>query len=169
VIVIFFAMTCIMTYPVIANFSTEFAGWGDFTIGRDVTHSLWKIWWYDYSIENNLDSSHTNFIFYPEGVDVLLHNSFAIFLGLALKQLFNYAQTWNILFFIGYVFGGYSCFLLSNHFKKNFLASIIAGTIFTFGTFHMAHSTVHVGLSTIFWIPLTILFLFRISKKPDKN
>ena len=157
-----------MTYPVIANFSTEFAGWGDFTIGRDVTHSLWKIWWYDYSIQNNLDVSHTNFIFYPGGVDVLLHNSFAIFLGLALKQLFNYVQTWNILFFIGYVLGGYSCFLLSNHFKKNFLASIIAGTIFTFGTFHMAHSTVHVGLSTIFWIPLTILFLFRISKNPTK-
>jgi len=48
----------------------------------------------------------------------------------------NYAAAWNIIWVLGFVFGGYGCYLLANNFNKNYLSSIIAGIIFTFTTYH---------------------------------
>ena len=66
------------------------------------------------------------------------------------------------------VFGGYGCYLLANNFNRNYLSSIIAGIIFTFTTYHMAHSFVHIGLSMVVWLPIFVLFLFKLLEKQSK-
>jgi hypothetical protein len=69
---------------------------------------------------------------------------------------------------LGFVFGGYGCYLLANNFNRNYLSSIIAGMIFTFATYHMAHSLLHIGLSMIVWLPIFVLFLFKLLEKQSK-
>lgn len=168
VILIFFAITCIITFPVIIKFNTEFAGIGDHPGGGDIWHSVWNFWWFNYALKNDLDPLKTNYIFYPNTVTILQHHPFAFYISTVLVQFLDYVQTWNVLWLFGFVFGGYGCFLLANHFNKNFFASLIAGSIFTFGTYHTTHSVVHIGLTTIVWIPLSILYLFKISESPSK-
>ena len=85
-----------------------------------------------------------------------------------LLQFFNYTVTWNLIWISSFIFGGYGAFLLANHFNKNFYTSIIAGIIFTFSTYHMAQSNVHIGLSMIVFIPIFVLILFKISEKNSK-
>ena len=134
---IFFILTIILTFPVILDFSSELPGEGC----HDKCHMMWRIWWADYSIQNNLDFFNTDYIFYPHGTSI--GGNLALFttgLGLAIFKLTNnLISVYNTLFFVGFAFGGYSAYLLANHFNRNFYSSIIAGVVFTFSTYHLMH------------------------------
>ena len=165
VILIFSILTIIFTFPVILDFTTEAAGLACY----DKCHMMWRFWWTDFSFQNDLDFQHSNYIFYPEGADVGGNLAyFTTSIGFLLIQLVNYATAWNIIWFLGFVFGGYGCYLLANNFNRNYLSSIIAGIIFTFTTYHMAHSLVHIGLSMVVWLPIFVLFLFKLLEKQSK-
>jgi len=164
VILIFSVLTVIVTFPVILNLS-ESSG----EECGDKCHMMWRIWWADFSFQNGLDFQHSNYIFYPNGIDIGGNLAyFTTFIGFLLVQFLDYTATWNILWFSGFIFGGYGCYLLANNFNKNYLSSIIAGIIFTFTTYHMAHSLTHIGLSMIVWLPIFILFLFKLLEKQSK-
>jgi len=162
IIGIFLILTAILTFPVIVDFGNLSAGDGCY----DKCHMMWRFWWNEFSIENNLDFMHTNYQFYPDGVNVsgnLAH--FTTGLSSILLNSLGYNATWNTILFLGFIFGGYGAYLLSNHFTKNFYSSLIAGIIFTFGTYHMAHANSHIGLTMVVWIPVFILCLFKILNK----
>ncbi len=165
VVFIFSILTVILTFPVILDFTSEAVGFGCY----DQCHMMWRIWWADFSFQNGLDFSHSNYIFYPDGADIggnIAH--FTTFIGFLLIQFLDYTATWNAIWFLGLVFGGYGCYLLANNFNKNYLSSIIAGIIFTFTTYHMAHSLIHIGLTMIVWLPIFVLFLFKLLEKQSK-
>ena len=165
VVFIFSVLTVIITFPIILDFASDTAGLDCY----DTCHMMWRFWWADFSFENGLDFQHSNYIFYPDGVGISGNLAyFTTFLGFSLVQFLNYIVVWNIIWFLGLVFGGYGCYLLANNFNKNYLSSIIAGIIFTFTTYHMAHSLVHIGLSMIVWLPIFVLFLFKLLEKQSK-
>jgi len=165
VVFIFSILTIILTFPVILDFASEAAGFGCY----DKCHMMWRIWWTDFSFENGLDFQHSNYIFYPDGVDIGGNMAyFTTFIGFLLVQFLDYVIAWNIIWFLGLVFGGYGCYLLANNFNKNYFSSIIAGTIFTFTTYHMGQSLAHIGLSMIVWLPIFVLFLFKLLDKQSK-
>ena len=165
VILIFSVLTVIFTFPVIFDLTTEAAGLDCY----DQCHMMWRIWWADFSFQNGLDFHHSNYMFYPDGADIGGNLAyFTTFIGFLLVQFLDYVAAWNIIWFLGFVFGGYGCYLLANNFNKNYLSSIIAGMIFTFGTYHMVHSMLHIGLSMIVWLPIFVLFLFKLLEKQSK-
>lgn len=145
-----------------ANFGTEFAG-----IGVDIWNNVWKWWWTKYAFENNLNWLQTDYIFYPYGVNVGKESLFTMLVAY-IFQFLDYVQIWNMLWITGFIFGGYGAFLLSYHFNKNFLASIAAGAIFTFSTYHTTQAVSHIDLAFITWIPLSILFLFKMTETNSK-
>ena len=160
VVLIFFALTCILTFPVITNFGDHLAGF--FT--GDPEHMLWRFWLMKFSLDNGLDPFQTNQIFHPNGVTILHHNIFSTSLASFLLSFLELIPTWNTIFFLGFIFGGYGCYLLANYFTRSLIPSIIAGIIFTFSIYHIVHASFHVGLLTIMWIPIYILYLFKISE-----
>ena len=146
VVFIFCILTVIFTFPVILDFASEAAGFDCY----DKCHMMWRFWWADFSLENDLDFQHSDYIFYPDGTSIGGNQAhFTTFLGVMLVQFLDYTVTWNVIWFLGFVFGGYGCYLLANNFSKNYLSSIIAGIVFTFTTYHTAHSISHIGLSMI--------------------
>jgi len=159
---IFFVLTSILTFPAIANFGSEFAG-----TGPDIWNNVWKWWWTKYAFENNLDWLKTDYIFYPTGVNIGKESLFTMLFSYVF-QFLDYVQIWNVLWFGGYVFSGYGAFLLAYHFNKNFIASLVAGAIFTFSTYHTTQAVSHVDLAFIVWIPLSILFLFKMTETKSK-
>ena len=66
IIGIFLILTAILTFPVILDFGNNAAGDGCY----DKCHMMWRFWWSEFSNENNLDFTHTNYQFYPDGVNV---------------------------------------------------------------------------------------------------
>ena len=165
VVFIFSILTMILTLPVILDFANEAAG----LACDDSCYVMWRFWWTDFSFENDLDPQYSNYIFYPDGINIGIGSSLLpIAIGFLLVQFLDHVTAWNIIWFLGLVFGGYGCYLLANNFSKNYLSSIIAGIIFTFTTYHMSHSLAHPGLSMIVWLPIFVLFLFKLLEKQSK-
>ena len=165
VVFIFSILTVILTFPIILYFGDEAAGIECY----DKCHMMWRFWWADFSFQNSLDFHHSNYMFYPGGTDIGGNLAyFTTFIGFLLVQFLDYTTAWNVIWFLGFVFGGYGCYLLANNFNKNYFSSIIAGIIFTFTTYHMAHSFAHIGLSMIVWLPIFVLFLFKLLEKQSK-
>jgi len=165
VLVTFLILTTIVTFPVVLDFGTEAAGQGCY----DKCHMMWRMWWAGFAVDNNLDFHHTQYLFQPVGTEVSGNLAqFTTGIGAILQNIVGNTLTWNIIWLSGFVFGGYGAFLLAEHFTKNPFASIIAGIIFTFSTYHIVHSNFHIGLSMIVWIPLFALILFKILQKDSK-
>ena len=165
VVFIFSILTMILTLPVILDFANEAAG----LACDDSCYMMCRFWWTDFSFENDLDPQYSNYIFYPDGINIGIGGSLLpIAIGFLLVQFLDHVTAWNIIWFLGLVFGGYGCYLLANNFSKNYLSSIIAGIIFTFTTYHMSHSLAHPGLSMIVWLPIFVLFLFKLLEKQSK-
>ena len=165
VVFIFSILTMVLTFPVILDFTNEAAG----LACDDSCYTMWTFWWVDFSFENDLDPQYSNYIFYPDGINIGIGSSLLpIAIGFLLVQFLDHVTAWNIIWFLGLVFGGYGCYLLANNFSKNYLSSIIAGIIFTFTTYHMSHSLAHPGLSMIVWLPIFVLFLFKLLEKQSK-
>ena len=160
VLVTFLILTTIVTFPVVLDFGTEAAGQGCY----DKCHMMWRMWWAGFAVDNNLDFHHTQYLFQPVGTEVSGNLAqFTTGIGAILQNIVGNTLTWNIIWLSGFVFGGYGAFLLAEHFTKNPFASIIAGIIFTFSTYHIVHSNFHIGLSMIVWIPLFALILLLSS------
>ena len=165
VVFIFSVLAVIITFPIILDFASEAAGLECY----DKCHMMWRFWWTAFSFENGLDFQHSDYIFYPDGTDIGGNVAyFTTFIGFLLVQLLDYTTAWNVIWFLGLIFGGYGCYLLANNFNKNYLSSIIGGIVFTFTTYHMAHSMTHIGLSMIVWLPIFVLFLFKLLEKQSR-
>ena len=66
-----------------------------------------------------LDFQHPNYIFYPDGTEYWWKLAyFTTFIGFLLVQFVDYVTAWNIIWFLGFVFGGYGCYLLANQFQQ---------------------------------------------------
>jgi len=165
VLVTFLILTMIVTFPVVLDFGTEAAGAGCY----DKCHMMWRMWWAGFAVDNNLDFHHSQYIFQPNGTQISGNLAqFTTGIGAVLQNVLGSTLTWNIIWLSGFVFGGYGAFLLAEYLTKNPLASVIAGIIFTFSTYHIVHSNFHIGLSMIVWIPLFALILFKILQKDSK-
>ena len=103
VILVFSVLTVIFTFPVILDLTTEAVGLDCY----DQCHMMWRIWWADFSFQNGLDFQHSNYMFYPDGVDIGGNLAyFTTFIGFLLVQFLDYVAAWNIIWFLGFVFGG---------------------------------------------------------------
>ena len=109
---VFLILTMIVTFPVILDFTTEAAGQGCY----DKCHMMWRIWWADFSNENNLDFYHSQYIFQPNGVSISGNLAqFTTGIGSILLNTFGNILTWNIIWLSSFVFGGYGAFLLAEY------------------------------------------------------
>ena len=163
IILFFIILTIIMTFPVIVTFDENFAG-----RGGDTWAYIWNFWLTITSLEQEQDIFKTGHVFYPDEISVFPLSPLNNFFAFILLQFFNYVVTWNIIWFSGFIFGGYGCFVLAYHFNSKIFPSLIAGIIFTFSSYHTAHAIGHIDLSTLIWIPIFVLFLFKISKSTSK-
>ncbi|MEZ4635036.1 MAG: hypothetical protein R2873_10855 [Caldilineaceae bacterium] len=76
---------------------------------------------------------------------------------------------YNAVVWISWVLGGYGVFLLALWVLRaarlspllRFGAAFLAGTIFTFSPFHMAHLLGHMQVMSLQWMPFYVLYLLR--------
>ncbi len=70
----------------------------------------------------------------------------------------------NLLTLLGFALSGLGMYALVYRFTRNVWAGLIAGVIFAFNPFRMAHVS-RIQLATAQWIPLALLFLDRLVEK----
>lgn len=158
-----------MTYPVAARpgshvpIAHQIPGWmpGD----GDPWQSLWGLWFIARSLlaEGRLPF-HTDDLFYPLGVDlsVVVLVLLPLLLAVPLVALLGPVIAYNAMMIGALALAGYATFLLAGRVVGHRGAAFLAGVIFAFSPYQMAHALEHLFLiASAVWVPLYALFLLR--------
>ena len=158
-----------LTYPLVVNLGSavpaaaQGPGWrpGD----GDPWQSLWGIWLLKHSLAaTGRIPFATDLLFYPLGADLGLV-SLVLLPGLAALPLVatvGAVIAYNVMVIAALVLAGYATFLLVRTLTADAGAAFVAGLVFAFSPYHMAHALEHLFLLvSALWIPLYALFLLR--------
>jgi hypothetical protein len=141
---------------------------------------LWNSWYTQKAIESNIENVlFSQTIHYPEGSSLVYHSLsytnlvlislIRIALGLPLTLTVLITLN-NLMLLTSFIVGALGAFYLTKYFSNNFVASLIAGFIFSFSPFHIAHSLHHLHVATVQYIPFfVLLFLKFLSNKTMFN
>ncbi|WP_129633432.1 hypothetical protein [Candidatus Oscillochloris fontis] len=156
---------CTLTYPLIFRFRTHF-----FTDTGDGLQNVWNIWWINKAVtELHQNPWNTTYLHYPQGTSLLGQtlNPFNGFLGIPLLKIFTLIETYNLIVLFSFVIGGLTAFWLAYFTTRSYWSSLIAGCIFTFSQYHFAHAQGHLQLVSLEWIPLFVLYWYRLIVNPS--
>ncbi|MCX6044496.1 MAG: hypothetical protein NT075_05235, partial [Chloroflexi bacterium] len=180
VLVAYLLLTAIMTWPLVRNLTTAIPG-----DSFDGWQNYWNLWWIKTALVEQIHNPYmTNALFYPTGVNLYFHtlNPFNGLLTLPIQLSTDLIPAYNAVVFFSWIMGGYGVYLLTlwvlgknaedspqHHDEQDRLAKIgqqksaafLAGLIFTFSPFHMAHLLGHMQVMSLEWLPFYILYLLR--------
>ncbi len=165
IFVVFFILACIFTFPLILNMHTSI-----YDYQGDLVETLWYAWWVKYAWQHDLDCQFVSIVACPYGVDLsrdIAKNiglQFANYPLLLLTLLQNEIFAYNFIMLATFPLAGLAMYLLAVYLTKNKWASLVAGLAYAFCPYHFAHAS-HITLANIQWMPLFILFLFKLHKE----
>jgi hypothetical protein len=159
----YIALTIIYTYPAITRMNNLIGPAGDNQL------SAWMLWWFKYSLVN-LSSNpwHSNYLFYPDGTNLFIHTLSPLICGAGfiIQLIFSLEQTYNILISGAFVLSGLTMYMFCRYLNLGKAAAFIAGMIFTFNPAHIDEGLMHLNITSIYLIPLVLLFILKQSKTP---
>lgn len=167
----FFALSVFNTYPLILSLESTTLNYTSCPWQHDWWFNSWLIF-HEPEIIQRLASGSFFYdaVFYPLGTPISLYGQafFATCAAQPLLKLFPLPVAMNLLILLSLSAAGYTAFLLGRHILKNDLFGLIAGVIFCSSPILIAQAKSHlVILTTIFAIPIYILFLVKTTEAPS--
>jgi hypothetical protein len=159
-------LTIVFTYPVAFTVPSAPAG----IESGDRFEYVWELWWAKKAlVDLRTSPANLTMLYYPYGAyhPLLLLDTCLILSSLPLVLLFGPVVAYNLYFLASYVLTGFATYLLCYSVTGRRWPSFLGGTIFAFMPFrslHGAHG--HLEILTTFWLPLYVLFLFKLFAKP---
>ena len=152
VILYFITMTLIMTWPLVTKISRYMVG----SIGDNI-YFVWMIGWFKQALfELHINPFNIWFLNYPEGWNLAYTEITPGMLLLAIPFTFISTPTfgYNAAMLLSFVLSGLGMYLWIKSMTGRRDAALIAGTIFAFLPYKMAHFLVgHLNLSGTQWFP----------------
>jgi hypothetical protein len=152
----FFALLSLaLTYPLVLQIRSAIVG-----PPGDNFEWVWKLWWFKHAL---LDLHVSPFVFpdaiYPTGLNLGASEFAPVYtiLGLPVTVLAGPVQAYNLWFLLSFVLAGYGMFLLVHYHTHSAAAGMLAGVIFAFCPYHLAHAYGHLNIMSIQWLPFVLL------------
>jgi hypothetical protein len=186
VLFLYLVITLIVTFPLIAQFTTHVPGTTTWSL--DEYGYVWNHWWFKYSLfDRQTNPFETNYLFYPLGAPLVLYAYTLLHVWLALPLQFAFglvpASNFTILFsFVAAAFGMYLFVLYllraslriwedkynarlgdAVHDARLYTyAAFIAGVVYAFASNRYVYLSLgHYNIVASEWIPFYLLFLFK--------
>lgn len=150
-------LAIIFTWPVILNIKTMIYGHPG-----DPFYNLWvfhNLRFHDLMVNIPFGLADPNHIIQPTQPVI-------DFISKILTYLFNDTAAYNLMIILSFVLSGLVIYLLVKLLTKNSWASFIAGLIFAFSPYHLAHAGQHINLTSTYWIVFFVYFLIKYWQKP---
>jgi len=155
ILLFFTAVTLLFTWPLAQNLNG--------TPGGDAYVFAHSFWWFKKALSSFANPFYTNYIFYPDGVNLAFQSAtFGNFL-LTLPVTFLAGPTVgvNIALMMTFVLAAWFTFLLAYRLTGDLLASLVAAYIYAFSPFHALHGVGHLNISSIHCLPAVLYALLR--------
>lgn len=180
VLALYALFALVMTYPLATHFSTHVPG--SETWAFDEYTFVWNFWWFKHAIfDLGVNPLHTDFTFYPLGVNLVLY-TFTLLnavLALPLEFVFGYAVASNTLLLFALISAGFGAMLLARdllaraeRFRETprgllDLAAFGAGIAFAFTSSRFVYASLgHYNFASSQWLPFYALYFMRVLRAP---
>jgi hypothetical protein len=154
----------ILSFPLLFSWRTAY-----FCDTGDGAQMVWNVWWVKYSLLHLHQLPwHTNMLFYPGGVSLLLDSLTPIngLIGIALSGILPPVQVYNTLVTLAFSLSGLTAFWLAYDATRAYWPSLAAGYAFAFCSFRFAHAGGHLHQISSEFMPLFLLFWLMLLRKP---
>jgi hypothetical protein len=162
--VFFTLLTVVMTFPLILRMNQIM---GD--PGGDGTYFVWLIRWYQKALfELRISPFFDPYVNFPQGWSPVSEDITPAMVALALPANALFGPTWGYNFssLLSFILSGWGMYLWVKHLTRDNMAGLVAGTIFAFLPFRMAHFLVgHLSLSGTQWFPFYFWGLYDLLKQ----
>ena len=162
--VYFTFLTCVMTFPLVFRMNQIMGN-----AGGDGTYFVWLVRWYQKALfELKILPFFNPYLNYPQGWNLASTDITPAMVALALpvSLLFGPTCGYNFSMLLSFILSGWGMYLWIKHLTKDDLAGLVAGTIFGFLPFHMAHFLIgHLSLAGTQWFPFYFWGLFDLLKQ----
>jgi hypothetical protein len=163
--VYFVGMSIVMTYPLILKMRTEALGVG----GGDGSYFIWLVAWYQKALfQLHISPFFAPNLNYPQGWNLATTDITPAMVALALPGSLLVSPTfgYNFAMLLSFILSGWAMYLWMRHLTGDSLAGLVAGTVFAFLPFRMAHFVVgHLNLLGTQWFPFYFWGLFDLLKQ----
>ncbi len=166
VLLAYLALTLVMTWPLALHLASAIPG-----DSFDGWQNYWNLWWMRVALlERHTNPLFTDLLYYPTGVGLYFHtlNPFNGLATLPMQLSAGLFAAYNTVVFLSWTLAGYGAFLLARWVLRGSAdaraadaGAFLAGAIFTFAPFHMAHLLGHMQVMSLEWIPFYALYLLR--------
>jgi hypothetical protein len=176
---LYLLLTLALTWPLAAHITTHMPGSAEWAF--DESTFAWNMWWFKFSLLDLQQSPlHTNHIFFPLGIDLVLYtfNFFNAMLGLPLLMVAGLPLASNLVILAAFVLSGYGgyllvCYLLAPHDAGGHgrpprrrlavqTAAFVGGAAYAFAASRMIYTALgHYDMVTAQWFPFYALFFLK--------
>ncbi len=163
VFLLFCALTAIMTWPLVVNFTTALPH------PQDPAINTWVLDWNFYALLTSPASYFDANIFHPYRYTLAFSENL---LGIALPLFPLYLAgaepitIYNAAMFLAFALSGYGAYVLARLVTGSAGAAISAGIYFAFFSFRFTHLT-HLQHLWACWLPLTLAALIWVAREPS--
>jgi len=164
--VYFTFLTFVMTFPLIFRMNQIIGN-----EGGDGTYFVWLVRWYQKALfELKISPFFNPYLNYPQGWNLASTDITPAMVALALpvSLLFGPTSGYNFSMLLSFILSGWGMYLWVKHLTKDDMAALVAGTIFAFLPFHMAHFVIgHLSLAGTQWFPFYFWGLYDLLKQEN--
>jgi hypothetical protein len=152
--VYFTTMAIALTWPIAAHLDTHLPG----PTADDNVAGLWNFWWMRHALATGIGGFfHTDYLFYPGGVNLVLHTHLALqtFFGATIFGAWPFVTALNLTTIGSHAANGFAAYLLACSLTSHRAAAIAAGTCFMASpTLSGALYAGHVNVFSAWGLPL---------------
>lgn len=155
---LFLLSSVAMTWPVVAQLGTAYAGGRD-----DLWVHQWTFWWIKEALQTGQNPFSTSMLYAPDGVSLLSHNIAWVNIAfwLPLQAVIGSISAYNVMFIMIFTANGFAMYLFSHDLLKHTGAAFVAGVVFGFWPYTMSHYD-HPNMILTFALPLALRYLGRL-------
>lgn len=164
-VVLYAALTLLVTWPVARQFSTHVAGF----VGRDSLQYTWSLWWSRQAWLRGQSPAKATLIYQPWQVTnpLLAVAPLLDWLAFPLFSVLTPTQVYNTLFLLSIMFSGLAMFWLALDRTQHYGGALLAGVLYAFAAPRLGHALLgHLTHLASWWFPLAALFGLRALDHP---
>ena len=187
---LFLTLALALSWPLVAHFGTHVPG--SATWAFDEYTFVWNTWWFKRATVDLLTSPlHTDLLFFPLGIDLILHtyNFFNALMALPLLMVMGLPAASNVTLVLSTILSGYGTFLLVRYLLGSVgyrsrgierhappgpwardLAAIVAGLVYAFAANRAVYAAMgHYDMVTTQWLPFYALYLLKTVREARRR
>ncbi|GAB3734427.1 hypothetical protein GCM10027594_16000 [Hymenobacter agri] len=142
----------VFTWPLGANFASAMLA----EPGSDAGLFAWNVWHFDQAVTAGTNPLFTTWMFYPQGISLLLH-TYTPILGLLGLVVHNPILAVNLGLLLSAMLSGVGAYLLARRWVHSPVLALLAGFVFAYSPYKLQRLSQHVNLELTATVPFYVL------------